>query len=236
MQQLFNLGITFQGAQAVLSHNILTKLQNAVADGTLAADQMIKWDQNLSDNNSKYNLESWEDFNYGLGVAVQGKADGNFGKANLGDVSYNQGQILEAYMSYAQNTNRLSELSSLVGTAKRQHLSPTPFDDLVAILKEVTNSRPFWTGGDLGQYQIKGKGASLVSYDTLKNQLKQFAGLSSKALNSSIIRDYVEQGRGKIDQAGQKKVQAILNNVMAGFMMLDASDFDVTDIRFSDYL
>ena len=237
MAQLFKYGLTFQGQQAVLKSNILQKLLAEEGRG-IASNQIIKWDQNLSQNNSKYNLASWEDFNYGLGIAVQGQADidYNFGKANLGDTTYNQGQILEAYMSYAQDTNRLAELSNLVALAKSQHMQASPFESLVSILKEVTNSRPFWTGGDIGNIQVKGKGASLVSYDTLKNQLKQFANLTTKALNSEIINNYVEQGRSKIDAAGRKKVQSILNNVMAGFMMLDASDFDVTDIRLSEYL
>ena len=142
--------------------------------------------------------------------------------------NYNRGQVLEGYFAYAeQNTNissMLEDLSNRVNLARGHHLGNRyrqlhkDLQELANDLKEQTNSRGFWSGGDTEEEgQIKGEGASIFQFSTIKRQLSQFLQITDK-LNFTGLKDALNnQVKPEARKSLENKVQKILEETMGAF-------------------
>lgn len=148
---------------------------------------------------------------------------------------YNKGQIIEGYFGYTNESTSeklkiLQNMKSIVEKSYEEHLGEA-FDVLKSIysaLSQQTNSRGFWSGGDTKQQgQIKGAGASVFNFSTIRNQLEKVIYLFNN-LDFSKLENYINNAKGKAKQSLLKASQQILNDVITAFdqtnLSLSAND------------
>lgn len=194
---------------------------------TTLLDQMKKTQAERIDwknsNQNRYNKSLYDAYSnvisYARSVLINAHVDAP---------DYNKGQILEGYMALGENFEEIaemSELSQLVNLAKTKRLGENRFNKLhrnvlniFAKLSAQTNSRGFWSGGDTKQEgQIKGEGASIFSYDTIRNQLTKFINITGK-LNFTVLEEKMNSiVKPKAKASLQKKIELLINDVMSGF-------------------
>lgn len=159
--------------------------------------------------------------------------------------AYNEGQILEGYFAFSEDTKNLSLLSRIAkatDTAKISHLGKSKYTDLrdtysqfteqrkqiYESLQTQTNTRGFWTGGDTEEEgQVKGIGAGIFAENTIINQLDKFINITS-ALNFDKLNSTIASYAGEGKQALLDRIQQILNTVKTSFeaTRIGASAFD----------
>lgn len=146
---------------------------------------------------------------------------------------YNKGQILEGYFYYMQTLiGEFNVLSALNGAAATNHLGAGDYSvlvntlDAISIMSAQTNSRGFWTGGDIGNVQIKGTRASVASYSTLKRQLAKFSVLTNQ-MNFEKLKGTTEQAASSINAFGNQAIRQIVSGLFEGFMATGVSIEDL---------
>lgn len=216
-EQFLKLGEAHLGGFKIMTGK--TSILQQMKDSQITA---IKWDG--SNQDERYNQQIYDNYmnivNYAKGVTEHAKNP-------VAIANYNKGQILEGYFAYGETHNNiashLAELSAQVDLAKEHHLGNryralhNALQEIANELHAQTNARGFWTGGDTrGQGQIKGEGASIFSYSTIKNQLLKFTQITEQ-LNFTELEQAINNAKPEIKAALQRNVDNIINMVMAQF-------------------
>lgn len=187
-------------------HSAKTLLKNLESDEA-QRDGVMKYDWSDSENEF-YNLQNFNSFLYGIGIAWHGGVIIPF---------TNEGTQLESYLHYINSHNDFS----LIEAAETNHLGGTNFNTMVYALNDARNkghnSDPFWTGGDVNNRQIKGKGAQAASIATLKAQLLRFVTLMNTP-DFSQLSNIVNQQADSINNYGNKVLTRALNTLGTIFM------------------
>ena len=114
----------------------------------------------------------------------------------------------------------LAQLSNIDDLSTNAHLGSYNFNMMKSLydqLKEQTNSRGFWTGGDTAiEGQVKGEGAGVFKYETITNQLDKFVNIINQ-INFSKLEKAVEQIKPKARSSLANKTKQILDEVMGQF-------------------
>lgn len=195
-------------------------------------------------NTSEYNISAYKDYQYVLNRA---KAILSQGHADLKIASYNQGQRLEGYLAYmeneetrADNIARLSAIRYIAFHQSVKHLGGSDFTDLHNMILDVlmaiqkqTNTRGFWSGGDVQKYgQIKGENASVFSFSTIRNQLKRVSLLLT-TLDWSALQEGIEragpQAKSILKSIAQHKLSEVIDVFNTTKIAKDGGDFNLLD-------
>lgn len=192
------------------------------------SDHMIEqhaWDEE--------DMTSFKNYNYIINKARAILMQGRANPPNVEEAAkkatkvarYNRGQRTEGYLALMeqQQLGYLNTIAMAVRASVR-HLGEAQFSDLCNqvkefynLLKEQTNTRGFWTGGDTaGHGQIKSTGATIFDFDTIRTQLLKVIGLFEN-IDLSGIEQNVENAQGPAANILNEKVQEVLSNIMAGF-------------------
>ena len=155
-----------------------------------------------------------------------------YAKDKMNIAKYNKGQQLEGFFAYMDQHkdfgNLLSSISARIdaldsGTLQDRRKGKLNRDiwKVIKQISEQTNSRGFWTGGDTAKEgQIKGEGASIFKYSTIINQLDQFVKMTQdigNKLNFSQLQEKLNAAKPRAKRALEKKIDTLINNVLAGF-------------------
>lgn len=194
----------------------------------ISSDHMIEqhaWDEE--------DIESFKNYNYIINKARAILMQGNDNPPNIEEAAkkavkvarYNRGQRIEGYFALMEQ-QQLTYLNSIAMTVRAsvRHLGNAQFAGLrdevknfYYLLKEQTNTRGFWTGGDTrGHGQIKSTGASIFDFDTIRTQLAKVIGLFEN-IDLSGIDQKVENAQGPARNILMNEVDNILNQLIAGF-------------------
>lgn len=196
--------------------SILQKMKDSQIKGTY-------WDEVKDDE--RYNQTNYN--NYVNAIDYAKKIASN-AREPVAIANYNRGQVLEGYFAYAeQNTNissMLEDLSNRVNLARGHHLGNRyrqlhkDLQELANDLKEQTNSRGFWSGGDTEEEgQIKGEGASIFQFSTIKRQLSQFLQITNNLNFTGLKNALNNQVKPEARKSLENKVQKILEETMGAF-------------------
>lgn len=170
--------------------------------------------------NEWYNEQNYQDFLYEIKVARQGKVDINFNK---------QGNQLESFFHWANANVQKRNMASL---AKRAHLGQADFDSMVSELEKARvlglNSRPYWSGGDVANKQIKGADANVTNTQSLKQQLLRFVTIAT-VLDLSSLEEKINSTKGSINDTCINEVTSKLNGLATTF--LKGYSFSKDDVK-----
>lgn len=185
-----------------------------------------KWDN----KDDIYNQQMYENYrnsiNYAKGIVNQAKDN-----ISVEIAQYNTGQILEGYFGFLEKHDRmqnrfnvLQSIAERVALAQQEALHgyrygklSSDLQRLANDLKAQTNSRGFWSGGDTEKEgQIKGEGASIFDFSTIRNQLQKFINITDK-LNFTQLEVALNKAKPSVKRALEKKIKESLDEVMAQF-------------------
>lgn len=155
-----------------------------------------------------------------------------YAKDNMNIAQYNKGQQLEGFFAYINQHKKFSDLLSSISSridvlnnGTLQERSKRKLNnDIQKVIDEIakqTNSRGFWTGGDTDKEgQIKGEGANIFKYSTIKNQLSQFVkmtqGIENK-LNFSQLQEKLNAAKPRAKRNLEKKIDSLIDSLLVGF-------------------
>ena len=196
--------------------SVLKKMADAQIKGTY-------WDE-ISDD-QRYNQINYENYKNAIDYAKSVAANA---KEPINIANYNRGQILEGYFAYAEQNininNILQDLSDRVNLARYKHLGNRyrqlhrDLQDIADDLKEQTNSRGFWSGGDTEKEgQIKGEDASIFQFSTIERQLMKFLEITTQLDFHNLKEALDNQVKPEAKASLEQKVQKTLEEVMGAF-------------------
>lgn len=188
----------------------------------------INWNDEKN-KDTHYNKKLFDSYKRSIRHAYSVLTNGGAGGEKYAD--YNEGQILEGYMAYTEKEQKshlavLAQLANVDNLSVNAHLGSHNFNMMKSLydqLKQQTNSRGFWTGGDTAiEGQIKGEGAGVFKYETITNQLDKFVNIINQ-INFSKLEKAVEQIKPKARSSLANKTKQILDEVMAQFNAITAN-------------
>lgn len=235
-EQFLTLGEAHLGGFKLITakSSILQKMADAQIEG-------IKW----NNEDQRYNLQAYKNYTNAIEYA---KGIITHAKDSTPIANYNKGQILEGYFAfldkrskYTNVINYLQAVADQVGIAPSEHLGygygklKQNLQRIAADLRAQTNTRGFWSGGDTAsEGQVKGEGASMFQFSTIRNQLSKFIQISDN-LHFERLEEAMAQARPRAKQALEKKLQEALSEVMSQFNATTVSIADSASLTKQAY-